>query len=138
MGMDIQNDQDDTGPKSTSAYGWHERRIGKLEASFLAISTTLLPTVARLEEKIDGMHQSLDHFKGDLSYFQEQLASVKENVNNETTGNVVRDIALKEVRQDVLTKTQKRDQLIWGVLKVAGAIIASVTGTVLVFWLKIK
>jgi hypothetical protein len=137
--MGIANNSDeDSGPKSTSAYGWHERRIGKLEESFLAISTTLLPTVARLEEKIDGMHQSLDHYKGDLSYFQEQLASVKDNVNSETTGNVVRDIALKEVRQDVLTKKEKREQLIWGVLKVAGAVVASVTGTILIFYLKLK
>jgi hypothetical protein len=137
--MGIANNSDeDSGPKSTSAYGWHERRIGKLEESFLAISTTLLPTVARLEEKIDGMHQSLDHFKGDLSYFQEQLASVKEKANEETTGNVVRDLTLKEVRRDVLTKKEKNSQLIWGALKVAGAIIASVTGTVLVFWMKLR
>jgi hypothetical protein len=134
----LQSQEDESGPKAVTAYGWHERRIGKLEEAFLGISTTLLPTVARLEEKIDGMHQSLSHFKADLGNFQTEVSSIKERMSDETTGNVVRDLALKEVRDDVMTKKEKRSQLWWGALKVAGAIIASVTGTILVFWLKIK
>lgn len=131
-------DDSDSGPKSTSAFGWHERRIGKLEEAFLGISTSLLPSVARLEEKIDGMHRALGEVRQDLGRFNLELDCVKDRMNDETTGNVVRDIQMKEVQTSVLTRKERHRRFLYEALKVGGAIIASVTGTFLVIWLKLK
>lgn len=125
--------EDDSGPKSSFPLGWHEKRITKLEGAFSDILGTLLPTVARLEEKVNGMHESLDQLKQDTVCYKEELAAVRDEIHNETTGNITRDITIGNIKEKVETRRLERSKLYWAIGKGAGMIIISVTTALLLF-----
>jgi hypothetical protein len=117
---------------------WHEKRIAKLEDAFLGVSTTLLPTVSRLEEKTDGLHRFIREVKEDIGGFRSELTSLNDKINTLATGNITRDIIIKDIQATFLSRKERHWQIIWGACKMIGAIIATVTGTLLIVWFKLK
>jgi len=130
--------EDDSGPKTSGSIGWHERRIVKLEDAFLDISNKLLPSIARLEEKVNGMHESLSQLKLDMSGCKDELAVVKDEMHEEVTGNVMRDAALGCIQKTVETRKEQRAKLYWAIGKAAATVVVSVATAVVLVHFKLK
>jgi hypothetical protein len=136
--MEPGQDSDESGPRNTSATRSIEKRIVKLEEAYIKISETLLPAVARLEVKVESTNQVIVQFKDDMNRFKDDLAAVQDGVEEETTGNLTRDIALKAIQENEVKKEDRRKKVFYGLAKVAITVLATLVSTLFLVWLDLK
>jgi hypothetical protein len=117
---------------------WHEARLRDLEIAYKGITSDLIPVVVRLETKLDSVVEKVEDLSETVKEFRGDLDKVRDSLSKESLGNIGRDLTIKTIGDEVITRKQQRRTIYWSVGKVVMTIVATVVGTALLILLKLK
>ena len=117
---------------------WHESRIRDLEMSLKGITGELIPVIVRLETKMDSVVEKVENLSDTVREFRIDLGNVQESLAKESMENVGRDLSIKTIGDEFLTRKQQRNAIYWGFGKVLFTVVATVIATALLILLKLK